>query len=46
MPEENEPAGVPEGTILQTTTHEGETVHEKIVHDADGGWHKEVVSNG
>jgi len=44
MGEEIENAsGVPEDTVLETVTHEGEKVQEKIVYDEDGGFHKEVV---
>lgn len=34
-------SGFPEGTELQTLTHDNQQVTEVIVHD-ENGWHKEV----
>jgi hypothetical protein len=37
------PAGVPDGTVLETTDHEGNAVQERVVIAEDGTWHKEPI---
>lgn len=41
--ETESPAGVPDGTVLTTTDHEGNTVQERVVVNEDGTWHKEPI---